>query len=141
MTKTFADSWAWVFAWFPLVGLVQFVVYYFLGKRVHALHARISAQFPQFECVECMIALDKVQAPGIAMMGQEDLVLIPMLGEQVKIPLKDISRLRLSKGLPGKGLIMKQGFVFDAPGHSGFAFAVSRPVGASWLPRLEKPAQ
>ena len=85
------------------------------------------------------MAFKGVESPGVALMSEQNLLLVPMVGKQLMIELSEISNLRLSSGLPGKGLIKKQGFVLDTPGLKKIAFAVPRGIGKKWLPRLGNP--
>ena len=114
-------------------------MYHFVGKNVRSLHIKTSAQFPTGECVESMMSFKGIECPGIAVLDEQNLLLVPMMGKPLKIKLAEIGNLRLSAGLPGKGLIKKQGFVLDTPGQKKVAFAVPRGIGRRWLPRLGRP--
>ena len=69
----------WTFGWMPLLGFMFGTMYHFVGKKVRSLHTKTSAQFPTGECVESMMSFKGVECPGIAVLEEQNLLLVPMV--------------------------------------------------------------
>ena len=112
--------------------------FYFLlspvKKQVDTLLTCISAQ--NGEAVESLLLINKKQSPGIVILRDNVIILIPVDGRRRKLPLTDIKSVITSTRLANKQLISKTVFTLITQKDSQYVFAVSRSIGTRWSARL-----
>jgi hypothetical protein len=120
--------------WFSAISVwaVMFAaVYSAVGKKVKTLLESVPPQ--NGEAVEILMHNGKLQSPGVAVLNDTELHLLPIVGEPILIPLKDITSFSQTNWLPGKKLFSKHGYRLTYPGHpTTITFAVPPSVGNRW---------
>ncbi|HEY44507.1 MAG TPA: hypothetical protein G4O11_11055 [Anaerolineae bacterium] len=124
-------SWILVFA---LMGFGAWIVYGIVGKRVQAL--RNSVPPDEGEPVDSLIVNGIIQSPGIALLKKDELLLIPIVGKRVAVPLADVKSVRETIWYNGSLLFFKKGFWLNIPGRRRLGVAVSNSSAASFRKRL-----
>lgn len=107
------------FLLFGLVGPLIGLIYGFVGKKVQQLKASIPPNSGVM--AESLIVLNKIQSPGIVVLSNEKLRLIPIIGKELQMDLKDITFLRKVKYFNGKTLLWKKWLVLSTNPRLGFA--------------------
>ena len=109
----------------PIIGLVYGVV----GRKVRSLKASVSSEEGDIE--ESLIVIDKLQSPGIALLSDRRLRLIPIVGKELSLDLGEIESVREVHFFNGKSLIWKKWLVLSEKPRLGFA--LPEPVARRWL--------
>ena len=115
-------------------GLVFRGIYGVVGSKVDALHRELSTR--DGEAVESLMVIGRVQSPGIAILHDADLTLVPIVGQRRTISLTDITILKQGRWLPGKFVWGKEAFILSTPQDKRLAFAVAESVGRRWARAL-----
>ena len=115
-------------------GLVIYLSFSPISKQINTLLACISAQ--NGEAVEALLLINKKQSPGIAILRDNAIILIPVDGRRRKLPLADIKSVITTRRLPNKQLIKKMVFTLTTRKDSQYIFAVSQSIGTKWSVRL-----
>lgn len=87
----------------------------------------------------CLVLTGLIEQPGVAQVVADRLILVPLLGRPIEVPLKDIESVITSHWFNGALFQALTGFMVDCPesGRKPFGFAV--PDGDTWravLPRI-----
>ena len=77
-----------------------------------------------------------MQSPGIAILHDAELTLVPIVGQRRTISRTDITILRRGRWLPGKYVWGKEAFILSTPQDKRLAFAVAESVGRRWARTL-----
>jgi len=126
------------FLLFIPVGAVFWFIYSAIEKKVNVLLGCISAQ--NGEAVESLLVIGNTQSPGIAILRDDVLILIPVVGRRRKYKLENVLSVKQSHWLPGKFVWGKTAFHLQTSGSTKIAFAVSESVGKRWYNQLSKQA-
>ena len=102
-----------------IIGLIYGVV----GSKVRALKASLSAEEGEIE--ESLIVVGYVQSPGVAILTDQTLRLIPIVGKEVSVNLQEIESVRETAFFNGKSMICKRWLVLSAKPRLGFALPTS----------------
>ena len=111
-------------------GLLMRTMFAYVGKRLRRLHNELPD--PSADVHESLMTIGKIQSPGLAILANDQLQLIPLVGKPLTIPLADIQSVKQSPMLPGKYLIGKTAFHITTPDHTRLAFAVDNLTAARW---------
>ena len=89
----------------------------------------------------CLILAGFIEQPGVAEIVTDRLILVPLLGRQIEVPLQDIVNVTSSHRFNGAVFQSLTGFVVEVSerGQQQFSFAV--PDGETWramLPRVNR---
>ena len=122
------------FLLFALMGPFLNLIYGAVGKRVEALKAALADE--KGEAVECLMHNRNLQSPGIAVLREHELMLVPIVGDPVTVPLDGIRSVKEPRTLFGKGVAWKRVFVLEVDASPRLGFAVPEPVARRWRPRL-----
>jgi hypothetical protein len=112
----------------PLIGLVYGAV----GKKVESLKQALAAE--EGIKTECLIVIDRTQSPGIAILTESTLRLVPIMGDSRSIDRKSIDSIRMVRMFNGKLLVWKRWLVLSIKPRLGFALPGS--TVAEWYERL-----
>ncbi|GEM_PF-2898869 len=119
--------------WFSFVsawGICFAAVYSMVGKKVRTILESVSPQ--DGEAVEVLMHNGRIQSPGVAVLNNYELRLIPIVGDPILIPLQDIVSISQTGWLPGKKLFSKHGYKLSTHKHPAIVFAVPPSVGNRW---------
>jgi hypothetical protein len=119
-----------------LIGPFVSAIYSFVGKKVQKLKDTFSGS--KGELAECLMVNGLIQSPGIAVLGDNDLTLAPIVGERVTFKLTDIISYRQVSFFNGKLLLGKKGFYLDIGIEKRIGFAVAAGTGKRWALRLRQ---
>ena len=125
---------------FASIGVGAWIVLGAVGKRVQALRCSLSSE--EGEPVDSLIVNGKIQSPGIALLREDELVLVPIVGERVAVPLADIRSVRETSWYNGSLLwFKKKGFWLDVPGRKRLGVAVTNSYAELFRNRLSREAR
>ncbi len=111
------------------------LMYMAVGKKMDGVRARApeSADLQS----DCLMVRDAIQSPGIAQIIDGHLLLTPLAGKKVKLPLGSISVREVAGRFNGALYPGQTAFWLDGPDVSWrLGFAV--PDGAAWRPHFAK---
>ena len=111
-------------------GLVFRGIYGAVGSKINALRRDLGTH--DGEAVESLMVIGRVQSPGIAILNDSELSLVPIVGKRRTISLTEVTVLREGRWLPGKYLWGKRAFIMSTPQIKRVAFAVPESVGRRW---------
>ncbi len=123
--------------WFSTVipfGLVFRGIYGVVGSKMDALRRDVGMH--DGEAFESLMVIGRVQSPGIAILDDSQLTLIPIVGKRRTIWLANVTVLREGRWLPGKYVWGKWAFILSTPQNKRLAFAVAESVGRRWARAL-----
>jgi hypothetical protein len=112
------------------VGIGFFLVYGAVGRKVE----RLKEDFKEChdEWAEGLLVVDKMECPGLVLMRNSELELVPILGPRYILPFSDIVIFKEGRWLPGKFVWGKRSFNFGVQSKKRLAFAVAESIGAHW---------
>jgi hypothetical protein len=119
---------------FSLIGISVSAMYGFVGKKVQKLKDTFSTDDCDLE--ETLIINGKIQSPGIAVLKEDKLALIPIVGNSITIMLRDIVSFREVSWFNGKMLWSKKGFYLNLKSPRRIGFAVKEDAGNRWSQRF-----
>jgi len=122
----FGEQVLWLLLAIPC-GFLFFLIYGFVGNKVEKL--KIEFANDPGKVVEGLLVVGKFESPGLIILRENELALIPLVGKRVIIPLNEIKILREGHLLPGKLLIGKKAFILKPYKKTRLAFAVTENVG------------
>ncbi|MEE8575524.1 MAG: hypothetical protein V3T30_08940 [Thermodesulfobacteriota bacterium] len=109
-----------------LTGLPVYIAYGYVGRKMRALKKVLNDK--SGEMADSLMVIGMIQSPGMVILNDAELQLIPLVGSPLTIKLADIHAIHEKSSLPGKGLLGKRAFYPEVEGHKKLAFAVCKPV-------------
>ena len=106
------------------------IIYGSVGKRVAALERAAAPG-----AVHALMVNGMIQAPGLASIDENKIVLHPIVGNRVEIPLADIVETTETFAFNGKAVPGKTAFWFKVNGRKRLGVAVSNQYAADWRRR------
>ena len=110
------------------------LVYGVVGRKVQALKRSIAPEGG--EMTESLMVLGRIQSPGVVVMKDDGIVLVPLVGRRQAVSFADIQSVREVSWLNGKKLFRKRGFYLKTSDPRIIGFAVPPSVGLRWAPKL-----
>jgi hypothetical protein len=117
-----------------LAGVVLYLVYGAVGRQVENLKRNL--QDDDGELAEGLLVIGKVHSPGVVVLRDNEVELIPIVGARRTIALDEIDSIGEGRWLPGKFVWGKRAFTINASIWEPLAFAVPESIGARWSPIL-----
>ena len=84
------------------------------------------------EWAEGLLVIDKIECPGLVILRNSALELVPIIGKPCLLSFGQINAFKEGRWLPGKFVWGKRAFNFDTPIRKRLAFAVAESIGARW---------
>jgi hypothetical protein len=109
-------------------------MYGYVGRKVRGL--RESLEGEEGDMAEGLAHIGNIQGPAIVIMRESELVLVPLVGKRLTVPLGDIESVREAGNMYGKGFLWKRAFLVKAPQNKRISFAVAPSVADRWRDRL-----
>ena len=125
-----------VLAGVPVIGLF-WLVYGWVGLRMDRLRA--GEDRSGAEVLDCLIVNGLFQSPGLAEIAGDRLILQPLFGKRIEVPLASIMALRRVRWFNGSLLIGKRGFILKVEGYSRLGLAIAASRAPLWQGRLVPP--
>ena len=94
-----------------LAGVMFYLVYGNVGRRVDALKTKFVDSSD--EIAEALIVIGKIHSPGIVVLRNNELELVPIMGKRHTISLADTKLAGEGHWLPGKYVWGKRAFTFN----------------------------
>jgi hypothetical protein len=120
------------------MGAGFYVVYKIVGNKVKKLYDDVD--FDTDEVSDALMVNGMIQSPGIAVLRESEMDLIPIVGDAVAVKFDDVTEIKEVKAFNGSVLWGKKGFWFTIPGRARLGFAVSDSVADQWRSRLNPGA-
>ncbi len=116
-------------------GIIFSLIYGFVGSRVKSL----SKKYPNHQGLfsESLMQIGNIQSPGIAILEETTLRLVPIVGNECIVQLADIQKIHEGKWLSGKYLMGKRTFNLLTPNQKHLAFAVPDSMATKWSEKLQ----
>ncbi len=118
------------------LGLAFAATYALVGAKVRRLKAALPR--PTGEVAECLMFRRPFQAPGLAVLHEDRLELIPIVGSPITVTLADIVAVSEVRWFNGTRLWSKTGFVLELANGQRVGVAVAEPFGRCWRARLSR---
>ena len=112
------------------VGIVLNAVYGSVGRRVENL--KNDLQGDAGELAEALIVIGKIHSPGVVILRDAEIELVPIVGERRTIKLAEVDSIGEGRWLPGKYVWGKRAFTLNASIWKPLAFAVPESIGSRW---------
>jgi hypothetical protein len=125
--------------WFlalALAGIGFSVVYGVVGYRIRRLKAALPQ--PTGEVAECMMFRRPFESPGLAVLHDDRLELIPIVGSPITVILEDIAAVSEVRWFNGKRLWLKKGYVLELANGRPVGVAVAEVFARRWRSRLSR---
>lgn len=122
------------FLLFLPIGLLVRILYARIGDKVAVLRHCKSAQ--NGEVIDSLMIVGHHQSPGVAILRDSVLILIPIVGRRRKLQLADITTVSESRWLAGKYLWGKRVFKLTTQHGKTLEFAVADTTAERWSARL-----
>ena len=119
---------------FLLVCVIVGPIYGYVGGKVRALMESVAGE--EGDMAEGLAKIGSIQGPAIVIMKETELVLMPLVGKRLTVPLDDIESVREVGNMYGKGFLWKRAFLVKAPQSKRIGFAVAPSVARRWRDRL-----
>ncbi len=121
---------------FVLASLGFALMYAVVGHRVR----RKQAALPRMggEVAQCLMFRRPFESPGVAVMHEDRLELIPVIGTPITVILADIVAVKEVKWFNGTRLWFKKGFVMDLANGQRVGVAVAEVFARRWRSRLSR---
>lgn len=120
---------AWLFG-FAGIALMFWGMHTVVGNKVAALARELPAEAGR--PVQGVIVHGAIEAPGVAVLNDESLILRTIVGKHLTVPRSEIKSVRRVQIFNGSAYGYKSGLWFDAPGHERLGVCIPKPVAASW---------
>ncbi|MCW9014073.1 MAG: hypothetical protein OQL06_09845 [Gammaproteobacteria bacterium] len=104
------------------------------GSKVNTLMNCKSAQ--NGEVVESLLSIGQHQSPGVAILRDDVLILIPIVGRRRKIQLNNINSVKQSSWLAGKYLWGKTALLLETNSSTQLALALPRTIATRWQQQI-----
>lgn len=112
------------------LGLLIHTLYSSIERSVDILRHCKSAQ--NGEVADSMIMIGQQPSPGVAILRDTALVLIPIKGRRRKLQLADIASVQESNRLAGKLIWGKHVFYLTTHHGKSLSFAIAETIGKRW---------
>jgi len=125
--------------WFYVAGLVSVgftIMYAVVGYRIRRLKAALPRSAG--EVAECLMFRRPSQSPGVAVLHEDRLELIPIAGSPITVVLEDIVAVSEVQWFDGKRLWVKKGFVMELANGQRVGVAVAEVFARRWRSRLSR---
>ena len=127
----------WLFAIeAPALGFA--LVYGVMGYRVRQKQAAVARTTG--EVAQCLMFRRPFESPGVAVMHEDRLELVPVVGSPITVMLADIVGVREVKWFNGTRLWFKKGFVMELANGQRVGVAVAEVFARRWRSRLSRGA-
>ena len=123
---------------FLLICVIVGPMYSYAGRKVRALSESLTGE--EGDVAEGLAHIGSIQGPAIVIMKETELVLVPLVGKRLSVPLDEIESVREAGNMYGKGFLWKRAFLVKAPQNKRIGFAVAPSVASRWRDRLS-PAE
>ena len=120
----------------PPIGFA--IMYAVLGHRVRQKKAALPR--PTGEVAECLMFRRPFESPGLAVLHEDHLELIPVVGSPITVILADIVAVKEVRWFNGTRLWLKKGFVMDLANGQRLGVAVADVFARRWRSRLSRGA-
>jgi tRNA A-37 threonylcarbamoyl transferase component Bud32 len=127
----------WLFA-LEVPGAGFAVMYAVVGSRVRRLKAALPQ--PTGEVAECLMFRKPFQSPGLAVLHEDRLELLPIAGSNITVPLAAIVAVSEVRWFNGTRLWFKKGFVMELANGQRVGVAVAEVFARRWRSRLSRGA-
>ena len=101
-----------------------------VNRRVENLKQQVSDD--DGEIAEGLLVIGKIHSPGIVVLRESELELMPIVGERRIIVLSEVESIGEGRWLPGKWVWGKRAFTLRGSVWNPLAFAVPESIGARW---------
>ncbi len=115
-----------------LIGPFIALIYGVVGKKVASLKESLSAEEGIKE--ECLSVIGGLQSPGIAILTEDTLRIVPIVGKEKSIDRASIDSIRIVRFFNGKSLVWKKWLVLSTTPRLGFALPES--TAEEWYKNL-----
>ena len=119
---------------FLLICVIVGPMYSYAGRKVRALSESLTGE--EGDVAEGLAHIGSIQGPAIVIMKETELVLVPLVGKRLSVPLDEIESVREAGNMYGKGFLWKRAFLVKAPQNKRIGFAVAPSVASRWRDRL-----
>ncbi len=128
--------------WLALVlaGVVWLAIYGLVGRKVRALVASLRDE--SGELSETVIQHNGIQSPGVAVLDEAQLRLVPIVGQPVTVPLSSITAVKHPRTLFGKSFVGKRVLVLETPAARRVGFVLPPATARRWsllLAQMSEP--
>jgi hypothetical protein len=106
----------------------------YVGRKVRVLSESLAGE--EGDVAEALAHIGSIQGPAIVIMKETELVLVPLAGKRLSVPLDDIESVREAGNMYGKGFLWKRAFLVKAPQNKRIGLAVAPSVAGRWRDRL-----
>ena len=124
----------WIIPGLGLFVLFFILVYGTIGKKIAALSQSLTKHSGKI--AQGLIVNGVIQSPGIVIMREKEIDLVPIAGERLVVPLDSVAAVREVKWFNGSRLWGKTGFWLDVPDQSRLGFAIGATIATQWSKRL-----
>ncbi len=125
----------WLFA-FELMGIGFAATYAWVGQRIRRLRATLPRATG--EVAEGLVLRRPFQSPGLAVLHEDRLELIPIVSAPTTVMLEDIVAVSEVRWFNGRRLWWKKGFVLELADGQRVGVAVAEPFARRWRSRLSR---
>lgn len=116
---------------------IAFAVFYaVLGRRVKLKKAALPR--PASEVADCLMFRRPFESPGLAVLYEDRLELIPIVGSPITVILADIVAVKEVRRFNGTRLWLKKGFVMDLANGQRVGVAVAEVFARRWRAVLSR---
>lgn len=134
---------------FPLIGVLSLfsLLIFATGLLLWRSYTRINQQVRVLldcksaqngEVTESLLMIGQEQSPGVAILREDVLILIPTRGRRRKLPLEKIQAIDLSGSLGGKYLWGKTGLRLTTDSSTPLAFALPKTMAVRWFEKMTR---
>ncbi len=109
-------------------------MYGHVDRKVRALRESVGGE--EGDLAEALAHIGNVQGPAMVIMKKTELLLVPLVGKRLTVPLEDIESVREAGNMYGKGFLWKRAFLLKAPQNKRIGFAVAPSAASRWRDRL-----
>ena len=119
---------------FLLACVIVGPMYGHVGRKLLALRKSLAGE--EGDMAEALANIGSVQGPAMVIMKETELLLVPLVGKRLTVPLEDIESVREAGNMYGKGFLWKRAFLLKAPQNKRIGFAVAPSTASRWRDRL-----
>jgi hypothetical protein len=107
-----------------------------VGYRIRRL--KVALPSPTGEVAECLMFRRSFEAPGLAVLHDDRVELIPITGSPITVVVEDIAAISEVRWFNGKRLWLKKGYVMDLANGQRVGVAVAEVFARRWRSRLSR---